>query len=101
MTTAASARPGLSPAPRTASPSQEHVLYSVPVGWVKLGMFVAELDRPWLGTPFMMQGFLVSSPRQIEVLTQYCQRVLVEPDASLPDVVPLVLERGELVVKEP
>lgn len=25
----------------------------------RLGMFVVELDRPWVGTPFLLQGFLI------------------------------------------
>jgi len=29
---------------------------------LKLGMYVAELDRPWLESPFLFQGFKVSSP---------------------------------------
>ena len=28
---------------------------------IKLGMFVAELDRPWEGTPFLLQGFIVEN----------------------------------------
>ena len=26
---------------------------------LKVGMFVADLDRPWVDTPFLLQGFLV------------------------------------------
>ncbi|MBW3568420.1 MAG: DUF3391 domain-containing protein, partial [Proteobacteria bacterium] len=32
---------------------------------VRMGMFVAELDRPWVGTPFLFQGFLVESSEEI------------------------------------
>ena len=27
---------------------------------LKIGMFVSELDRPWIDTPFLLQGFLIS-----------------------------------------
>ncbi|QKQ25371.1 DUF3391 domain-containing protein [Candidatus Reidiella endopervernicosa] len=32
----------------------------VSVGDLKKGMFVADLDRPWLDTPFPFQGFIVT-----------------------------------------
>lgn len=50
---------------------------------VKLGMFVAELDRPWLGTPFALQGFLVSNLRQIEALRESCSFVSVDRAKSV------------------
>ena len=31
----------------------------VEVSRLSIGMYVAELDRPWEGTPFMLQGFLL------------------------------------------
>ncbi|MDH3642334.1 MAG: DUF3391 domain-containing protein, partial [Gammaproteobacteria bacterium] len=34
-------------------------LLEVPVGSLKSGMYVAQLDRPWLETPFATQGFFV------------------------------------------
>lgn len=49
---------------------------------VKLGMYVAELDRPWVGTPFALQGFLVSNERQIAALREYCCFVSVDRDRS-------------------
>lgn len=44
-----------------------------------VGMFVAELDRPWLDTPFLLQGFLIESLEQIETLKRYCRHVYVDP----------------------
>lgn len=46
---------------------------------LKPGMFVYELDRPWLDTPFMLQGFLIQSEEQIEQLGKYCEYVYVDP----------------------
>jgi len=62
----------------------------VPVGELKLGMYVAELDRPWTDTPFKFQGFVLEHPQQIEILQQHCKLVFVDPDrsevlAKLPD----------------
>ncbi|HMV01591.1 MAG TPA: DUF3391 domain-containing protein, partial [Rhodocyclaceae bacterium] len=33
----------------------------IPSEDIRRGMFVTELDRPWLETPFPLQGFLVES----------------------------------------
>ena len=52
-------------------------LVKVPAAQVQLGMFVAELDRPWLGTPFLLQGFEVRSKSQVRTLMDYCQHVYV------------------------
>lgn len=45
---------------------------------LELGMFVSGLDRSWLDTPFVVQGFRVESRAQIEQLQEYCQYVLVD-----------------------
>lgn len=45
---------------------------------VRLGMFVAELDRPWIGTPFLFQGFLVESPEEIEQLRECSRYVFID-----------------------
>ena len=31
----------------------------VSTAYIKLGMYVSKLDRPWLETPFVMQGFFI------------------------------------------
>ena len=55
---------------------------SVPVGELKFGMFVAELDRPWTDTPFLFQGFVLESQKQLDTLKQYCATVLVDAERS-------------------
>ena len=47
-----------------------------------IGMFVVELDRPWLETPFPLQGFLVESQQEIEELREHCRFVYIEPERS-------------------
>jgi hypothetical protein len=49
-------------------------------------MYVAELDRPWLGTPFLLQGFLIEEDREIAQLRQCCREVFVDPLRSLDGV---------------
>ena len=53
---------------------------SVPVAELKMGMYVVELDRPWIETPFIFQGFYLESDEQLETLKQYCKTVFVDPD---------------------
>lgn len=44
---------------------------------LRKGMWVTELDRPWLGTPFLFQGFEITTDEQIEQLRGLCQHVFV------------------------
>ncbi|WP_461481727.1 DUF3391 domain-containing protein, partial [Porticoccus sp.] len=50
-------------------------LVRVAASGLKLGMFVAELDRPWLETPFLLQGFVIRHPSEIRKLQEYCDHV--------------------------
>ena len=45
---------------------------------LKLGMFVADLDRPWVDTPFLLQGFLITDQSQIVELRKHCEFVIVD-----------------------
>ncbi|HJW81818.1 MAG TPA: DUF3391 domain-containing protein, partial [Acidiferrobacterales bacterium] len=41
------------------------------------GMFVTELDRPWLGTPFLFQGFEIQTDEELAQLRALCRHVYV------------------------
>jgi len=43
-----------------------------------IGMYVSRLDRPWLETPFVFQGFTVKDRTEIELLQSYCRTVYVD-----------------------
>ncbi len=45
-------------------------------------MYVAELDRPWLQTPFHAHGFLLSHDGQIDALRRVCSYVYIDPVLS-------------------
>ncbi len=45
-------------------------------------MYIAELDRPWEGTPFMFQGFVLSTSKQLDALKKYCKKVYVDPEKA-------------------
>lgn len=57
-------------------------LITVPSEALATGMFVAELDRSWLHTPFPATGFVISSPAQLEQLRHLCRYVYVDPALS-------------------
>jgi HD-GYP domain-containing protein (c-di-GMP phosphodiesterase class II) len=57
-------------------------LIPVDCGQLQLGMYVAELDRPWLQTLFHTHGFLLSHAEQIETLRRVCSYVYVDPVLS-------------------
>ncbi|MFT6904470.1 MAG: HD-GYP domain-containing protein (c-di-GMP phosphodiesterase class II) [Oleiphilaceae bacterium] len=50
-----------------------------------IGMYVVELDRPWTETPFLFQGFLISSSEEIDQLRQYCQYVFIDVTQTTVD----------------
>ena len=50
---------------------------------LKTGMFVADLDRPWIDTPFLLQGFLLEDNEQLQQLRQHCEWVMIDPQRSI------------------
>jgi HD-GYP domain-containing protein (c-di-GMP phosphodiesterase class II) len=48
-----------------------------------LGMYVTELDRPWIGTPFLLQGFLLDDQADIDKLMTLCKVVYVDRSKSI------------------
>ena len=55
----------------------------IEVAQLELGMFVADLDRPWEGTPFMLQGFVINDDEQLEALRRICVFVFVDRTKSI------------------
>lgn len=47
-----------------------------------LGMYVDELDRPWLGTPFLFQGFVLTGTDDLATLQRLCTHVIIDPEKS-------------------
>ena len=60
--------------------------YQVATKSLQFGMFVAELDRPWVDTPFLLQGFLADSQVEIDTLRKCCSYVYVDLEMSSPEV---------------
>ncbi len=55
-------------------------LVKVPAMNLQPGMFVAELDRPWLDTPFSLQGFVVRDTSEVLYVSKYVEHVYVDEE---------------------
>ena len=53
-----------------------------PVADLQYGMYVAELDRPWLDTPFLLEGLLLRDEVELAMLRRHCQHVYVDLERS-------------------
>lgn len=45
---------------------------------LRWGMYISSLDRPWLETPFLFQGFELQTPQEMELLKKHCQHVYID-----------------------
>ncbi|TDY00543.1 HD-GYP domain-containing protein [Thiohalophilus thiocyanatoxydans] len=51
---------------------------------VEIGMYVSSLDRPWVETPFLFQGFVINDQNDIDELCRHTQHVyVVVPDEEI------------------
>ena len=55
----------------------------VEVDNLAVGMFVSELDCPWLKTPFLMQGFLIENDSELSQLRVHCKAVVIDRRRSI------------------
>jgi len=49
---------------------------------LELGMYVSRLDRPWLETPYLLQGFHIKTQEDINELLKHCEYVFVDVELS-------------------
>ena len=63
------------------NPVQQHPIRLL-TSQLQCGMFVVELDRPWLETPFGLQGVLAESDADIQTFRRLCKFVYVDPERS-------------------
>ena len=45
---------------------------------LEIGMYVSQVDRPWLETPFLFQGFLIANEKHIEEVQRICEYVYID-----------------------
>lgn len=54
----------------------------IDVEQLQIGMAIVELDRPWIDTPFLLQGFTISNRSDIKALKDHCNYVYIDADKS-------------------
>jgi HD-GYP domain-containing protein (c-di-GMP phosphodiesterase class II) len=57
-------------------------VYQIKVRDLRFGMYVSRLDRPWLETPYALQGILIRDMEDILELERYCTYVYVDLSKS-------------------
>jgi len=56
----------------------------VSVDYLKPGMYISNLDRPWVDTDFLFQGFLIKTQGDIDKLKEYCTYVFIDVERGAP-----------------
>ncbi|MCW8963338.1 MAG: HD-GYP domain-containing protein [Gammaproteobacteria bacterium] len=64
---------------------------------VEIGMYVSELDRPWIDSPFLIQGFLIRDNQDIQQIQNLCKYVYIDElqskvDINQANLTPIVIE---------
>jgi len=67
---------------------------AVQVDLLRPGLHVHALDRPWVETPFVFQGFRITGDAELDVLRAYCRHVYVDLGQSEPAAAEAVLRAG-------
>ena len=49
---------------------------------LRLGMFIIELDKPWVQTPFLLQGFLLTETLDLQTLQSLVKELVIDPRRS-------------------
>ena len=55
----------------------------IPVSQLALGMFVTELDKPWIESDFLMQGFVVEDQADLDKMKVSCVYVYIDRTRSI------------------
>ena len=50
----------------------------VSTAYLKVGMYISKLDRPWKKTPFLIQGFHIQDEEDICTLVKFCNFVYID-----------------------
>ncbi len=70
----------------------------IPATDVEIGMYVSQLDIPWLDSPFIYQGFVIESKRQLDQLKSVCRVVSVDVRKSTNKRMPKSSRMGDYEV---
>ena len=67
---------------------------------LRKGLYVAELDRPWLESPFLFQGFPINSDEDLQQLREVCRYVYVDPERSDAEAIKKLPARTSVTVTQ-
>jgi len=73
----------------------------VPVDQLVLGMYVTELDRPWVETSFLFQGFEIKSEEELRAIKDVCNYVYVDATKRKKTVQPPVTFKRVALAENP
>lgn len=76
------------------------VVVEIPAASLTKGLYVCGLDRPWEGTPFLFQGFVIESDTELQMLQQLCKCVFVEASAADAEQLRMAYHKPATVVVE-
>ena len=62
--------------------SNNETKLKISVSDLQPGMYVSELDRSWLETPYLLQGILIHSRDDVDELARHCTYVYVDIEKS-------------------
>jgi HD-GYP domain-containing protein (c-di-GMP phosphodiesterase class II) len=57
--------------------------HKVNISSLKIGMFVSNLDRPWIDTPFLLEGFHIENEDDLDTLNKFCSFVYIDPSRGI------------------
>lgn len=66
--------------------SKDTIKQKVDISDLKKSMYVSELDRPWIESPFIFQGFLITRDEELAQLVNTCKYVYVDVQKSKVEV---------------
>ncbi|MCW8928849.1 MAG: HD-GYP domain-containing protein [Gammaproteobacteria bacterium] len=79
------------------------IKHKISVEQLVLGMYVTELDRPWLESPFLFQGFFLTTDKHIAQVQEVCNFVYIDTTRVIEKEVQFLQEekRKEIVYPAP
>lgn len=59
----------------------------IPVDQLTIGMYVSELDKPWVETAFLLQGFEIKTEKELRAVKDICHHVYIDMTRQRKNVV--------------
>ncbi len=73
----------------------------IPVNQLTLGMYVTELDRPWVETSFLFQGFEIKTEEELRAVKDICNYVYIDTTKRKKSIQPLITIKRVIAIEKP